>query len=98
MVQRERMPPASDAAASALTVRECLQIPPLVDATVVAGHAGLDVRAVRWMTVIEGPVDDFVAPGDFVLSTALDQGPSRLSELVADVADSGGAALLLAVG
>ena len=50
------------------------------------------------MTVIEGPVDNFVAPGDFVLSTGLDQGAERLGELVAGVNESGGAALVIAVG
>jgi PucR family transcriptional regulator, purine catabolism regulatory protein len=82
----------------AVSVRHCLQAPPLDEATVVAGGAGLDARRVRWMTVIEGPVDDFVSPGDFVLSTGLDQGPEQLRELVADVADSGAAALAVAVG
>jgi purine catabolism regulator len=80
------------------TVRECLGIPPLDEATVVAGGDGLDSRQVRWMTVIEGPVDDFVSPGDFVLSTGLGHGPEQLRELVADVGDSGGAALAVAVG
>src|SRR4051812_17351728 len=80
------------------TVRDCLGIPPLAGATVVAGEAGLDARRVRWMTVIEGPVADFVAPGDFVLSTGLDQGAERLGELVAGVNGSGGAALVIAVG
>lgn len=50
------------------------------------------------MTVIEGPVDDFVSPGDFVLSTGLGHGPEQLGQLVADVGDSGGAALAVAVG
>jgi len=110
MEQRESTPSASNGAASvdgsaqppadphALTVAECLQVPPLVDAAVVAGHAGLDARTVRWMTVIEGPVDDFVAPGDFVLSTALGLDEGQLRQFVADVGDSGAAALLLAVG
>jgi purine catabolism regulator len=114
MSQREPSPPASGGAAPehvsvpaqssppgdpyAPTVRECLAIGPLADATVVAGDAGLDERRVHWMTVIEGPVEDFVAPGDFVLSTGLDQGSERLGELVAGVSKSGGAALVIAVG
>ncbi len=84
--------------APVLTVRRCLQLPPLVDATVVGGRAGLDEREVRWMAVIEGPVDDFVSPGDFVLSTALGYGAERLRELVADVGEAGAAALVVAVG
>jgi purine catabolism regulator len=81
----------------ALTVRECLEVPPLHEGTVVAGAAGLDGRRVRWLTVIEGPVEDFVAPGEFVLSTGLGYG-ERLHELVTCVGDSQAAALLLAVG
>jgi purine catabolism regulator len=80
------------------TVRDCLQIAPLLGATVVAGEPGLDERRVHWMTVIEGPVEDFVAPGDVVLSTGLDQGSERLGELVAGVSEAGGAALVIAVG
>jgi purine catabolism regulator len=84
--------------AAELTVRKCLKIPPLADAIVVAGDAGLDTREVRWMAVIEGPVDDFVSPGDFVLTTALGYGDARLHDLVADVANSDAAALVCAVG
>lgn len=82
----------------ALTVRECLQVEPLADAQVVAGAAGLDARSVRWITVSEGPVEDFVAPGEFVLTTALGYGEERLGEIVTGVGDSGAAALLVAVG
>jgi len=84
--------------AAELTVRKCLQIPALAGATVVAGETGLDARGVRWMSVIEGPVDDFVSPGDFVLTTGLGYGDERLHELVADVAGSEAAALVCAVG
>jgi purine catabolism regulator len=80
------------------TVRNCLQIPPLADATLVSGGAGLDVRRVRWMTVIEGPVQDFVSPGDFVLTTGLGYDETRLRELVGGVGAAGAAALVFAVG
>jgi PucR family transcriptional regulator, purine catabolism regulatory protein len=81
-----------------LTVEKCLEIAPLADAAVVGGRAGLATRQVRWMTVIEGPVDDFVSPGDFVLTTGLGYGAERLHELAADVADAEAAALVVAVG
>src|SRR4051812_24795080 len=89
---------AAPADSRALTVRECVGVPPLDGGTVVAGRAGLDRREVHWMTVIEGPVDDFVSPGDFVISTGLGYGGERLHDLVADVSDRGGAALVIAVG
>jgi PucR family transcriptional regulator, purine catabolism regulatory protein len=92
---RERPAPADS---YGLTVDKCLEIAPLADATVAGGRAGLGEREVRWMTVIEGPVDDFVSPGDFVLTTGLGYGPERLRELAADVADAGAAALVVAVG
>src|SRR5437762_965315 len=70
-----------------LTVEKCLEIAPLAEATVVGGRAALSTREVHWMTVIEGPVDDFVSPGDFVLTTGLGYGAGRLRELAGDVAD-----------
>lgn len=82
----------------ALTVRECLEVEPLHDAVVVAGHEGLATPAVRWIAVIEGAVDGFVAPGELVLSTGLGYGAERLRDLVEDVCDAHAAALVVAVG
>lgn len=81
-----------------LTVRSCLRIPLLSAARLVAGGAGQDTREVRWMTVIEGPVEDFVSPGDFVLTTGLGHGAERLHELTAEVGAAGASALVVAVG
>ena len=76
----------------ALTVRECLEVEPLHAAVVVAGHEGLATPAVRWIAVIEGAVDGFVAPGELVLSTGLGYGAERLRDLVEDVCDAHAAA------
>jgi PucR family transcriptional regulator, purine catabolism regulatory protein len=80
------------------TVRACLEIPPLAEATLVAGGPGLDGRRVHWMAVIEGPVEDFVSPGDFVLTTGLGYDEAGLRELAGGVVASGAAALVIAVG
>ena len=83
---------------SALTVRRCLRVPPLSEATVVAGRSGLDERRVRWVAVIEWPVEDFVARDELVLTTGIGCEPERFTQLAAEVADAGAAALCIAVG
>jgi len=83
---------------SALTVRRCLRVPPLAVVEVVAGRSGLDERRVRWVAVIEWPVEDFVARDEFVLTTGIGCDAQRFSRLATEVADAGAAALCLAVG
>jgi purine catabolism regulator len=83
---------------SALTVRRCLRVPPLSEAAVVAGRSGLDERHVRWVAVIEWPVEDFVARDELVLTTGIGCEPERFTQLAAEVADAGAAALCVAVG
>src|SRR5215217_1213856 len=75
--------------ASAVTVRACLGVPPLAEATVIGGDAGLDGREVRWVAVIEWPVEDFVAPGEFVLTTGIGCDDERLVRLADEVAEAG---------
>jgi PucR family transcriptional regulator, purine catabolism regulatory protein len=81
-----------------LTVRRCLGIPPLSGGDVTAGREGLDERRVRWVAVIEWPVEDFVAPGEFVLTTGIGCDAERLAQLAREVAAAGAAALCTAVG
>jgi PucR family transcriptional regulator, purine catabolism regulatory protein len=83
---------------SALTVRRCLRVPPLSQAAVVAGRSGLDERHVRWVAVIEWPVEDFVARDELVLTTGIGCDPRGFTQLAAEVADAGAAALCVAVG
>lgn len=63
-----------------------------------AGRAGLSRRSVRWVAVIEWPVEDFVAPGELVLTTGVGCDPARFEQLAREVADSGAAALCVGVG
>jgi purine catabolism regulator len=83
---------------SALTVRRCLRIEPFADAEVVGGRSGLDERRVRWVAVIEWPVEDFVARGELVLTTGIGCDAERFAQLATEVADAGAAALCVAVG
>ena len=83
---------------SALTVRLCLRVPPLSQAVVVAGRSGLDGRHVRWVAVIEWPVEDFVARDELVLTTGIGCDQTAFTQLAGEVADAGAAALCVAVG
>ncbi len=83
---------------SPLTVRGCLAVPPLSGGAVTGGRSGLDERQVRWVAVIEWPVEDFVAPGEFVLTTGIGCDAEQLVQLAGEVASAGAAALCVAVG
>jgi purine catabolism regulator len=58
----------------------------------------LEDRPVRWVAVIEWPVEDFVAPGELVLTTGLGCDSRRFCQLTAEIAESGAAALCVGVG
>ncbi len=58
-------------AGASLTVAEALTIPPLDQGSVLAGHRGL-TREVLWVDIMHAPAEDFVRPGDFVLTTGTD--------------------------
>jgi purine catabolism regulator len=64
----------------------------------VAGRTALDERHVRWVAVIEWPVEDFVARDEFVLTTGIGCDEDRFAQLAVEVADAGAAALCVAVG
>lgn len=54
-----------------LTVATALTVPPLDQGSVIAGHRGL-TREVLWVDIMHAPAEDFVRPGDFVLTTGAD--------------------------
>ena len=62
-------------------------MPPLSGGAVTGGRAGLDERQVRWVAVIEWPVEDFVAPGEFVLTTGIGCDAEQLAQLAGEVAE-----------
>ncbi|WP_243841468.1 PucR family transcriptional regulator ligand-binding domain-containing protein [Mycobacterium sp. DL592] len=56
---------------SSLSVAAVLMVPPLDHGSVIAGRRGL-TREVRWVDIIHAPAEDFVRPGDLVLTTDAD--------------------------
>jgi len=71
-------------AGMALPVADVLGLPPLSQARLVAGHAGLD-RVIRSVNIMEVPdILDWVKPDELLLTTAypLREDPAALEELV----------------
>lgn len=81
-----------------VSVSDVLNLPLMREAQVVAGEAGLDMREVRWVAVIEGPVEDFVDPGELILSSGMGRDGEGLRELIAELVASGAAAMCIGVG
>lgn len=88
--------PSGDARAI-LTVASCLSASVLAPVVVVTGQDRLDV-AVTWVSVIEWPIENFVSPGDFVLTTGMGCDAEQLEALVEQSAHAGAAAVCLSVG
>ncbi|MEZ5078949.1 MAG: PucR family transcriptional regulator ligand-binding domain-containing protein [Solirubrobacterales bacterium] len=74
-----------------------LSAPVFRDAEVLGGGEFLDQAQVRWITVIEGPVEDFVRPGELVLTTCVGCDRSRLVEMFVDIAAAGAAAICISL-
>lgn len=68
--------------------------------SLLAGQDHLATHEIRWVSVIEVPVEAFVRPGDLVLSTAMGIGhdPDLLTQFVKDIAASDAAALGISTG
>lgn len=79
------------------SVASCLDAAVLSSATVVCGHNHLET-AVTWVSVIEWPIENFVSPGDFVLTTGMGCDAERLALFVEETARAGAAAVCLSVG
>ncbi len=83
-----------------MTVEEALCLPVLKGARVLTPAHSLANRPIMWVSVIEVPVEEFIRPGEFVVSTGMNIGhdPELLSEFVRDVSRASPAALAIAVG
>ena len=83
-----------------MTIEEALQLPVLSDAKVLTGSHTLANRPITWVSVIEVPVDEFIRPGEFVVSTGMNIGhdPALLTKFVRDVSRASPSALAIAVG
>ena len=55
-------------------------------------------RPIRWVAVIEWPVEDFVGDGELVLTTGLGCEPPQLHEMIDEIAAAKPAAILLTEG
>ncbi|WP_029107022.1 PucR family transcriptional regulator [Mycobacterium sp. URHD0025] len=79
---------------SSLNVAAVLTIPPLDQGSVVAGHRGL-AREVRWVDIIHAPAEDFVRPGDLVLTTGADIHQPGVREFLVSLVASPAAGVVL---
>jgi hypothetical protein len=82
-------------AASPLSVLDAISLPPLNVAEVLAGRASLAYHNVRWVQVMHWPSDDFIRPGDLVLTTGVAPTPEDSLEFLLSVARSDAAALIV---
>ncbi|MFD9667968.1 PucR family transcriptional regulator [Rhodococcus sp. NPDC059968] len=81
-----------------LLVEAALRLPPLDQGRVVAGSDGIRTRYVGWVAVMEGPVEDFVAPGELVLTIGATYDEVGFTRFVSEIADAGASALCVCVG
>ncbi|MFB5189182.1 PucR family transcriptional regulator [Alicyclobacillus fastidiosus] len=83
-----------------LTVRNVMDLEVMNAARVLTDSALLDQRAVKSVSVIEIPVEDFVREHEFVLTTGVgcSENPRLALEFVSDVINCGAAALAIATG
>jgi PucR family transcriptional regulator, purine catabolism regulatory protein len=83
-----------------LSVKDMLALDVFRSCPLLAGQDHLATREIRWVSVIEVPVEEFVRPGELVLSTAIGIGHDAdlLTQFVRDIAASGAAALGISTG
>ncbi len=83
-----------------LTVADVLALEVMREARVLAGAAVLDERQVNWVSAIEMPVEKFVRPGEFILTTGIGCGHDEalFGEFITEIMESGAAAVAVAVG
>ncbi|SDK20266.1 PucR family transcriptional regulator [Sediminibacillus albus] len=83
-----------------LTAQEIVQMPVMDRSMVKTGGHLLESTKVEWISVIEGPVENFVRKNEFVLSTGIgcEDQPDRLEQFVLDVIKSGASLLGIATG
>jgi hypothetical protein len=78
-------------------VLDAISLPPLNVARVVAGRSALAYRNVRWIQVMNWPADEFIRPGDLVLSTAVAPSAEQSRDFLVSVASSDAAALIVSL-
>ena len=84
----------------AITVASVLEDPLFNKCRLLTSSAQAEANLVRWVSVIEVPVERFVRRNEFVLTTAMNVGHDTrlLGDFVRSIADSRAAALAIAIG
>ncbi len=82
----------------AVTVADVLALPLMAEAEVVAGHAQLADQQVRWATVIEWPVETFVASGELILTSGVGCDEPMFESLCEQTMDAGAVAIFVGTG
>ena len=83
-----------------LLISDILQLGIMKDAKVLVGTKLINETAVKWVSAIEMPVENFVRKNEFVLTTAIGCGHDleEFEKFVQDVIDSKASALAVALG
>ncbi|WP_053217870.1 PucR family transcriptional regulator [Virgibacillus senegalensis] len=83
-----------------LTAYDIVNLPVMGTSAVKTGEDLLGWKQVEWISVIEGPVENFVRKNEFVLSTGIgcEEQPEKLERFVLDVIKSGASMLGIATG
>ncbi|MFC5818150.1 PucR family transcriptional regulator [Nonomuraea harbinensis] len=80
-----------------MSVLDAISLPPLNVAEVLTGRSALAYRSVRWIQVMHWPSDEFVRPGDLVLSTGVAPSEQAAREFLENVVRSDAAALIVSL-
>jgi len=91
---------ASNLWQAVLSVKQVLALEAFQSASLLTCHNTVLNREVRWVSVIEVPVEDFVRPHELVMSTAMGIGhdPELLTQFIREVSTAGAAALAIGIG
>ena len=83
-----------------LTAKDIIDLPILKNSQVKAGRHLLDRTPVEWVSVIEGPVENFIRKNELVLTTGIgcEENPRALEKFVEDIIKSGASMLAMATG
>jgi purine catabolism regulator len=82
------------------TIKELLALPAMAGVRLLTDPAVASQRRVRSASVQEGPLEDFVRPGELVMTTGigLEEDEAALIRFATDIAAAGAAGLAIAVG
>jgi len=82
---------------SSLSVLDAISLAPLNLAHVIAGRSALAYRGVRWVQVVHWPAEEFIRPGDLVLTTAVAPSGDESRRFLESVVRSDAAALIVSL-